>query len=229
VFERKIELKFGFNDRKVGIVFKNQRDEVSGEMVASVKLDGGPEQSGNVITITALLADYECYDGFKIWDYEPYAVKIDIVDSEGRSLLLKNDTGSVYGDPISLTFSDGTIPLKWDNVNAGYDENYDYDVPGRSGRASEVFFYGLKYIWSTFHNGVRQQYTGHALLKLGDINTRVPMTHDFTVNWDNGKRHDRIKVVVDKREMSSKNSPLPNVKVYHNDKLFTGEVIQLVK
>ncbi|MDE6279667.1 MAG: hypothetical protein K2M05_06805, partial [Paramuribaculum sp.] len=52
VFERKIELKFGFNDRKVGIVFKNQRDEGSGEMVASVKLDGGPEQSGNVITIT---------------------------------------------------------------------------------------------------------------------------------------------------------------------------------
>lgn len=227
VFERKIELNFGFNERKVGIVFRNQRDEVSGDMAASVKLDGSAEQPGNVVTITALRPDYEGYDGFKLWDFEPFGVKIDIVNSEGRSLLLKNDTGSVYGDSISLTFSDGTIPLKWNNVTAGYEESFDYDVPGRSGRT--VYFYGLKYMWSTFHNGVRQQYTGHALLKLGDINTQVPMTHDFTVNWDNGKRHDRIKVVVGERKMSSKNTPLPYVTVYHNDKLFTGEVIQLVK
>lgn len=229
VFERKVELNLGFNERKVSIVFKNQPDEATGENVATVKLGNGPETPGNEVTVTAIESDYKGYDSSKQWDYEPFGVKIDIVDSDGRSLLLKNDIGSVYGDSVSVTFSDGTIPLRWNNVNAGYEESFDYDVPGRSSRAESVFFYGLKYFWSTFHNGIRQQYTGNALLKLGDINTAIPMTHDFTLNWDNGKRHEKIKVVVGERKFSSKNTPLPHVTVYHNDKLFTGEVIQLVK
>lgn len=118
------------------------------------------------------------------WDIAGLYLTFDIVNAQGESLLQQGTPGSVYGQPISLSYENKEYTLDWNTARC--------DEPSR---AYVAVFNGLQYIPLTVWNPATNHWdeTSGRMIRIGELPRDVNYEKSMTLHF--GGKNYTIKVV----------------------------------